>query len=138
VFEREARGEHGGTHYPEGSNQHTKEVNVDNIHVDQEGTERPPGTSRQAGLRRLDKAAQAGDLSEFRYVQKGRVPATSGPAPPSNAGDGSQKRTEVGPVRAGADTTHQVGEGDAPDGDQAHLNSFFGSGGRVGIGQIPN
>lgn len=61
------RGEHGGNRNPTGRNQHTTEpqgvpdmVKVSNIHVDHM-PERPAGTTAQAGLRRLEKAASAGD-----------------------------------------------------------------------------
>ncbi len=60
------RGEHGGNRNPTGRNQHTPEpdavadvVKSDNITLDQ--TERQGGTSQQQGLRRLEKAATAGD-----------------------------------------------------------------------------
>jgi len=65
------RGEHGGAregagrkpavtvdappHDPE-----TGEINVSNIHVDKV-PDRPAGTTAQAGIRRLEKAASAGD-----------------------------------------------------------------------------
>jgi len=61
AFDRETQGEHGGAHNPQGRNQHSAPdpVNVDNIHVDQ--PERPTGTSAQAGIRRLRRAAKAGN-----------------------------------------------------------------------------
>jgi hypothetical protein len=65
AWDQAVRGEHGGAHNPEGiggkSGKQADIVNVDNIHVDNKGTVRPAGTSTDAGLRRLDKAAQAGD-----------------------------------------------------------------------------
>jgi hypothetical protein len=59
-------GGHGGAHNPSGKNQHSKvasdEVNVSNANVDlASNTVRPAGNSAQAGLRRLEKAAEAGD-----------------------------------------------------------------------------
>lgn len=45
----------GGTNNPAGTNQHQeKEVNVDNINIDQKRS-RPTGTSKAQGLRRLSK-----------------------------------------------------------------------------------
>ncbi len=67
AWDKAVRGEHGGNRNPTGRNQHTPEpdavadvVNVSNIHVDHI-PERPAGTTAQAGLRRLEKAASAGD-----------------------------------------------------------------------------
>jgi hypothetical protein len=65
AWDRAVRGEHGGAHNPEGiggkSGKQPIIVNVDNVNVDNGGTVRPTGNSADAGLRRLDKAAQAGD-----------------------------------------------------------------------------
>lgn len=67
AWDKAVRGEHGGNRNPAGRNQHTPEpaaaadvVNVSNIHVDHI-PERPAGTTAQAGIRRLEKAASAGD-----------------------------------------------------------------------------
>lgn len=66
AWDKAVRGEHGGNRNPTGRNQHTPEpdavadlVKCDNITLDQ--PERQGGTSQQQGLRRLEKAASAGD-----------------------------------------------------------------------------
>ncbi len=60
AFDAASQRNDGGNNNPSGKNQHTKEneVTVDNIHGEVETKPvRPTGTSAQAGLRRLDKAA---------------------------------------------------------------------------------
>jgi len=68
AWDKAVRGEHGGNRNPTGRNQHTPEpeavpdvVKLDNIQLDQSKGASPTGTSAQAGLRRLEKAASAGD-----------------------------------------------------------------------------
>ncbi len=67
AWDRATRGEHGGAHNPRGLGGKSGKtvddiVNVDDMHVDNKhSTVRPTGTSAQAGLRRLEKAAEAGD-----------------------------------------------------------------------------
>ncbi len=68
AWDKAVRGEHGGNRNPTGRNQHTPEpesapnmVKLDNIQLDQDKGIAPTGTSAQAGLRRLEKAASAGD-----------------------------------------------------------------------------
>jgi hypothetical protein len=71
-WDRAVRGDHGGAHNPTGINQHSEadQVNVDNVNVDQMGTVRPVGNSAQAGLRRLDRAAQAGNEQAATMLAK--------------------------------------------------------------------
>ncbi len=69
AFDREMQGGHGGAHNPLGIGGRAGKtapdiVNVDNINVD--NPERPTGTSAQAGIRRLRKAAEAGDEAASR------------------------------------------------------------------------
>ena len=64
AWDRVVRGEHGGAREGAGRKplETPKTINVDNIHVERmDRTVRPDGTSAQAGLRRLEKAASAGD-----------------------------------------------------------------------------
>jgi hypothetical protein len=65
AWDQAIRGDHGGSHNPnrdpETGRLTAPTLNVDNIHVEDNGTVRPTGTSAEAGLRRLDKAAQGGD-----------------------------------------------------------------------------
>ena len=66
-WDRATRGDHGGAHNPTGLGGKSGKteadiVNDDNVNVDNPpGTIRPTGNSSQAGLRRLEKAASAGD-----------------------------------------------------------------------------
>ncbi len=85
------RGEHGGAregagrkpavaadappHDPE-----TGEINVSNIHVDKV-PDRPAGTTAQAGLRRLEKAASAGDGNAADLLRRVVDPASPLPQP---------------------------------------------------------
>ena len=66
AWDKAIRGEHGGNRNPTGRNQHTAEpeltpdlVKRDNVTLDH--SERQGGNSQQQGLRRLEKAASAGD-----------------------------------------------------------------------------
>jgi len=66
AWDKAVRGEHGGNRNPAGRNQHSPEpeavsdmVKSDNVTLDQ--AERQGGNSQQQGLRRLEKAASAGD-----------------------------------------------------------------------------
>ncbi len=71
AWDKAVRGEHGGNRNPTGRNQHTPEpesgaveVKPDNILLDLAPASKPSsdyGTSAQAGLRRLEKAASSGD-----------------------------------------------------------------------------
>ena len=74
AWDKAIRGEHGGAREGAGRkpaittdapphNPETGEINVDNVNVDKEqgGTIRPTGNTAQQGLRRLEKAASAGD-----------------------------------------------------------------------------
>ncbi len=71
AWDKAVRGEHGGNRNPTGRNQHTPEpesgaveVKPDNILLDLAPASKPSsdyGTSAQAGLRRLEKAASDGD-----------------------------------------------------------------------------
>ncbi len=69
AWDQAVRGEHGGNRNPSGINQHAPpkqpaEVKPDNILLDQKpqkSANSDYGTSTQAGLRRLEKAATAGD-----------------------------------------------------------------------------
>jgi len=71
AWDKAVRGEHGGNRNPTGRNQHTPEpeavpdvVKPDIIRLDQGAASKSSsdyGTSAQAGIRRLEKAASAGD-----------------------------------------------------------------------------
>ena len=65
LYDRAAQRGDGGTNNPSGINQHTPEAekaSVYNVHSDLGGAPaRPAGNSKQAGLRRLEKAVDAGD-----------------------------------------------------------------------------
>jgi hypothetical protein len=74
AWDRAVRGEHGGAHNPTGTNQHTKEVKPDNILLDQKARKKAAvdyGTSTDAGLRRLDKAAARGDAKAADMLAPG-------------------------------------------------------------------
>lgn len=72
AFDKEMQVAPGGAHNLTGRNQHTpkvaceKEVNVNNVNVDH--PERPTGNTAQAGIRRLRKAAEAGDQAASRLL----------------------------------------------------------------------
>jgi hypothetical protein len=60
IFDQETRGGHGG-------DRRSKAIKMDNIHLEKAPT--PGGTSRQAALRRLRKAADAGDERALQLLQ---------------------------------------------------------------------
>jgi hypothetical protein len=63
LWDAETQRAPGGANNPSGNNQYSLSesvVNVDNVHVDH-APERPTGNTEQAGLRRLRKAAEAGE-----------------------------------------------------------------------------
>jgi hypothetical protein len=75
-FDQAIRGEHGGAHNPHGLGGKSGKtaddiVNVYDIHVDNNsGTVRPSGISAQAGLRRIEKAAEAGDGNAAEMLRR--------------------------------------------------------------------
>lgn len=78
LYDRACQRPPGGTNNPDGRNQYTEdeEVIVDNIHGDLTAPPRPTGTSKQAGLRRLEKASEAGDPRArdlYEQVLKGEL-----------------------------------------------------------------
>lgn len=89
AWDKAMRGEHGGAregagrkpavatpeHDPE-----TGEIKLDNIQLEKPVSDAPTGTSAQAGLRRLEKAASAGDAP--RHAEQG-VSALNPPVPPA-------------------------------------------------------
>ncbi len=88
AWDKAVRGEHGGNHNPTGRNQHTPEpestsdvVKLNNIQLDQGKGVAPTGTSAQAGIRRLEKAASAGDGNAADLLRRVVDPASPLPQP---------------------------------------------------------
>ncbi len=80
AWDKAVRGEHGGNRNPTGRNQHTPEPEVaadvvkrDNVTLDH--PERQGGNSQQQGLRRLEKAAIAGDGNAADFLRRVVNPA---------------------------------------------------------------
>lgn len=88
AWDKAVRGEHGGNRNPTGRNQHTPEpeavpdvVKLDNIQLDHGAASKPSsdyGTSAQAGLRRLEKAASAGDGNAADLLRRVVDPSEKG------------------------------------------------------------
>ncbi len=86
AWDKAVRGEHGGNRNPAGRNQHSPEpeavsdmVKSDNVTLDQ--AERQGGNSQQQGLRRLEKAASAGDGNAADLLRRVVDPASPLPQP---------------------------------------------------------
>lgn len=82
-------------------------VNVDNIHVDKEG--RPTGTSRAAGMRRLQKAAEDTVDEEAGEATVGQAPIDTDARP--LLGDGERGAEHHGWAARAAAVTLSTGEG---------------------------